>query len=558
MANGLIPAGPGERGIDGWIFIDDFSAGVYDNTYISDAQAVLSAPIGAANAESTYCCAALKDGGLGPLPNLTQRFQYTPGFPGAVNKFFITGFIMNPGLNLANPEAIILLEGDDGANHYSLGWSTLPKGGTSNIILNSVSGTTPGFFGAPYPAWTRMTTDPSSANPPPVLVFPGAVVTDGAGVSGHLYVYPPILDPTAFAVQDLIVAHSSTTGQVVCYGERVQVLSGIDYPWPSGGGINTNENINFTDPPLSSAYGDQMTILGAEVPWGYGAWGSISVGELLLVKKYGGAVILYGDISSPSSVISVPGVQSTGDFVGRADATSSGLIYCSENQGAWLWNGNNTSQKISAQLRDDFYDVSFNVIESNNYGFYVGHWQDWVLFSGNYCYLPETGSWWVLYPKVVNGNDLVPGIDLFWYSAGALGNEMYAAPLSVEPDGIWYVMFDNKVAAPNWRWTSLPIKAIQSRSHVVDVIQIMITLSSPDGSSPTATVTIGSWTSPTITGINANPTTFRINAGGTGALGHQNIIIQIDGNGQGDTDSAPILHQIAVGYKARAPVPAMN
>jgi len=554
MTNGLIPAGQGERGIDGWLFIDDFSAGVYDNTYVSGAHALLPAPIGAADADGTFCCAALKDGGLGPLPAKTTDFGYSPGFPGAVNEFFVTGFIMNPGLDQNTPEAIILLEGDDGTTHYSIGWSTLPKTGSSNIILNeSAPSIGAGIFGAPYPAFTRMTPD-GSGNPPPVLVFPGAVSTDSAGVSGHLYVYPPLLAPTAFAVQDLIVGHSSTTGQVVVYGERVQVLSGIDYPWPAGGGINTNENINFTDPPLSSDYGDQMEILGAETPWGYGAWGSISVGELLLVKKYGGAVILYGDIASPSSVISVPGVQSTGDFVGRADATSSGLIYCSQDQGAWLWNGNNTSQKISAQLRDNFYDISTNVIGSNNYGFYVGHWQDWVLFSGNYCYLPETGSWWVLYPTAANGTGEVPGIDLFWYSQGAAGNEMYAAPLHFAQSGQWYHMFDNTVGAPHWQWKSLPNKVVQARSHVADVIQVVLVLSSPDNTSPTATVTIGFW-SETVTGIGPLPAVFRLNAG-TGALGLHNVVVQV--NGDNESGSAPILHQVAVGYKARAPEPAAN
>jgi hypothetical protein len=555
MANGIIPATAGDR-CDNWLFIDDFSPGIYDNTFIAGEDPQLPAPIGAAEVETTWCCASLAQGGLGPLPSLSQTFTYTEGFPGALSEWFITGFIMNPGLNVDGPEAIIILEGDDGTTHYVLAYSTIPLTGSSNVILTSDSGTTGGgIFGAPYPAWTRMTVDPATTNPPPVLVFPGAVSTDSAGVSGHLYVYPPILAPTTFNVQDLIVAHSSTTGQVVAYGERVQVLSGIDYPWPSGGGINTNENINYTDPPLSSAYGDQMTLLGAETPWGYGAWGSISVGELLLVKKYGGAVIMYGDIASPSSVISVPGVQPTGDFVGRANATSSGLIYCAQNEGAWIWNGNNTSQKISQQLRDNFYDVSTNVIGSNNYGFYVQSWQDWVLFSGNKMYVPHTNSWWGLYPRTNQGSGSVPGRDLFWFSPGSDANTMYAAPLDFGPNGVWYVKFDSTVPAPHWQWTSLPNKVVQSRSHVVDVVQVMVTLSSPDGTSPTATVQVGGWTSPTLGSIGTSPTTFRLDAG-TGSLGLQNISITV--NGDNASGSAPILHQIAVGYKARAPQPAGN
>lgn len=629
MANQIVNAAQGER-VDHYLHIDDFSPGVFDNTYISTAEAIVSAPLGAANAEATYCCAAIPSGGLGPLPALTASEAYPYGLPGAATEAWITGFIVNPGLDSVNDELIIVWEADDGTTHYNYAYSDVPAISSVNFILENAAATQPGIFGAPYPVWTRMSvyftdnastttagsnivtttndyvsegvvkgsvisgigiqagatvlavssgsltmslpalisgtftlTFTSSQNPPPVLVFPGALQHDGAGNFGHLYVYPPLLAPTSFAVQDLIVAHSSETGQTIAYGNRILVLAGVDYPWPAGGGINTNENINFTDPPQSSFYGDQMTILGTEIPWGYGAWGSVSVGELLLVKKEGGALMMYGDIFNPSSVVQIPGVQSTGDFVGQANASQTGLVYCAENLGAWLWNGGNTSQKISPQLRDDFYDVvTGSGLASNNYGFNVQNWQDWLLFSNNYLFNPQTNSWWVLYPTTANGNDTVPGHTLWWYSSSRFTNQMYAAPINFgTAPGLnmnWWYKFDNTIPAPHYQWQSLPVSLAPNSTRVVDVTQVVLRVSDPsDSGTATCSITIShaQGASETVTtpagAIRQVPTSFRFNFG-SGTLGINNPVITINGDNATLDASSPIVHSVDVGYKTRA------
>ena len=87
-----------ERNLE-WIHIDDFTPGVYDNSYISLAEPKLSAPLGAADAVNTFCCGSLAAQlGLGPLPALTTTFTYSPAFPGTATKLFVVGFIINPGL----------------------------------------------------------------------------------------------------------------------------------------------------------------------------------------------------------------------------------------------------------------------------------------------------------------------------------------------------------------------------------------------------------------------------------------------------------------------------
>jgi hypothetical protein len=563
MANQIVNAAQGER-VSHYLHLDDFSPGVYDNTFISTAEAVVTAPLGAANAETTYCCAAIPSGGLGPLPALIETGTYPYGLPGAATEAWITGFIVNPGLDSVNDELVIIWEADDGTHHYVEGWSDVPYIFAVNNILSKTSATTPGIFGSPYPVWTRMSVG-GTGNPPPVLVFPNAVVTDPAGINGHLYVYPPLLAPTTFAVQDLIVSASSITGQTIAYGNRIICLAGINYPWPAGGGINTNENVNFTDPPQSSTYGDQMEIFGAEIPWGYGAWGSVSVGELLLIKKYGGALMMYGDVSNPSSVIELPGVQSTGDFVGQANANQSGLIYCAENLGAWIWNGGNTSQKISPQLRDDFYDaVTGTGLDSNNYGFNVASWQDWILFSNNYLFNPQTNSWWILYPNNANGNATVPGHTMWWWSGGRFANQMYAAPIrfgtAAGLNKNWWYLFDNTVPAPHYQWQSLPISVAPNSTRVIDVTQVVLRVSDPsDSGTATCSITVshanpalGTETVTTPAGqIRQVPTSFRFNFG-SATLGINNPVITLNGDNTTSDASAPIVHSVDIGYTIRA------
>jgi hypothetical protein len=554
VADGPPPTGRGET--YQWFKIDDFTPGVYDNSFISSADPKISAPMGSADADNTFCCAALgKTLGLGPLPALATSFGYSPSFPGSLVTWYITGFIDNPGLNNIDDELIIILEGDDGGTHYVLAYSYDVQGASTNVILNSTSGTVGGIFGAPYPVWTRMNAT-GTGNPSPGLIFPGAVTTDASGSNGHVYLYPPIAAPTTFAVQDLIVAGSSVTGQTIAYGDRILALAGVNYSWPAGSGINTNENINFTDPPRSSTYGNQQTILGSEIPWGYGAWGTQSVGELMLIKKYGGGLIVYGDIFSPTSVVEMPGVQPTGDFVGQARPSVLGLVYCSEDRGAWVWNGGNTSKKISSQLRDNFYDCFTNFIASNNYGFNVQTWQDWLLFSNNFMYNPDTNSWWVLYPTVANGTGTVPGQTFWWYTPGRFGDQMYAAPLGfTHANNLWFSLFDNKVPAPHWQWQSLPIHVTPNSDRVVDVREVVLRVSDPSNSGNcTVSLWIDGTTYGPVGGIGNDPTPIRFNTAVNGVF---EIILRVNGD-NAIAGSSPVLHSIDVGYSVRAEVPVSN
>ncbi len=549
-----------------WVRIDDFTPGIYANSHISIADPQSSAPPGSAHPDGTWGCAAIAGGGLGPLPGFTAHAFGDSSFPGASTVALVSGFINNPGFGGAGfNELVRIMEADDGTSHYVKAESIIPPTLAFHTILNSTSGTTPGFFGAPYPTWTRMTVS-GSGNPPPVLVFPGAVLTDANTTSGHVYIYPELLSPTSYAVQDLNSGPTITTGQVIAYGQRVIILSGLTYSHP-GAGITTNENVDYTDPPLSSTLVNAEEVLGAEWPWGYGAWGTVSVGELILIKKQGGALIVNGDIAAPTSVIEVPGVTPTGDLVGQAAATPSGLYYCSEKRGAWVWNGGNVSQKASLKLADDFYDLGVQgALGTNNYGFNCYAWQKYVLFSNNYMLDTETGAWWILSPQLsqsVFGTG-IETVGIWWYSAGAFGNQMFASPLEVRKghnDPYW-MLFDNTIPSTAWAWQSVPLHVVPHEDRVLDIREVTVVCSAPDGDTHCSIeVIIGSWSGTNaVTTIGPGPTSLRMEVGsqqGTvaGVGGIDNIQIQVVGKNT-NNKSAPILHSIDIGYQVRQKQPS--
>lgn len=557
----------GKRDPGQWLHIDDFSPGMFDPSNISTEKPVSNQPPGAADATATFCCSSIKGGSLAPLPGLTDGLTYSNygGLPGTSTFSVLVGFIITPQLNDGNYEIIAIFESDDGTDHYVVAASYEP-GGSVNLISGPTitSDSVAGFFGAPYPAFTRANADGSSGPPPPgpLLVFPTAVATDPGGSGGHLWIYPELDDPTAFVAQDLIVTDSSITGQVITYGNRIICIVGVKYDWPAGGGINTNENFNYTDPPESTEYGNQQTIFAVEIPWGYGTWGTQSVGELLLVKKYGGAVILNGDINVPSSIIPIPGVQSTGDFVGRACSTPYGLFYCSQNQGAWVWNGGSASQKISQALNDSFFDLETGNIESNNYGFYVEHWQKWVMFSGNVWFDSDSGAWWNIYPKSGLSIGSLTGRDFFWYCLTRDANKLLAAPLILGSSGdVVYSTLDNTTPSEVYQWQSLPIHVVENAERVIDIRQIIVRCSDPAGTGlATVTVTLpnGTFTSTsnaTDNPIGTDPTMLRFNVG-MGAQGLNDIVIQVLAENTGA--GAPIIESIDVEYKERAPEHVAN
>lgn len=395
----------------------------------------------------------------------------------------------------------------------------------------------------------------------PVIVFPTAgpaSPTDPA--SGQLYMYPNPATPTSYTPLPMIYDlgggnWSSITGQTIAHQSRIIILAGQNEPYPAGGGFSDNEQINYTDPPLSPALGNQKTILVAEEPYGYGAWGSINAGELFLVKKRGGGVVLTGDIFSPN-VTYLPGVQPTGGFVGQANSGMAGFFYCSYANGAWLWNGGNTAQKISTQLDDLFYlPPEWTTIQSNNYGYYTQSIGDKTYFSNNWLYDQRAHSWWKYYPDEAQG-----GTSMFWVQPVA-GQYIYTAALSFTSSGNFLYRFDTSKSTQGYQWRSLPLRLVagdELQDRVTDVREVVVRASCAVPSAAAVTLTLldaGSvvWGPVAQTGnVSAGPDIIRWNLGSAaGAGGLRQPQIQLGVISSTNDDNA-VIHSISVKYRNRA------
>ena len=458
--------------------------------------------------------------------------------------------------NFAIGGEVTILSTTSGTAYVPIGTVITNIVGNTMTLSNNVtvtSGPVTGTLGTPGLAGTS----PSSTQTPgqPVIVFPnGGPATATIASTGQLYMYPNPATPSTYSALPLITGAGSTwqsvTGQVLCYDNRVLCLAGVLYPYPAGTGFTTNENINFTDPPNSVIYGDQMTVLAAEEPFGYGCGLSISAGELFIVKKRGGGIVVTGDIFSPN-VTTLPGVQSTGGFYGRADSGLAGGFYCSLANGAWLWNGGSTSQKISTQLDDDFFLPSvYSTMGSGNYGFFVQCIGDKVYFSQNWMYDTRNNSWWKYHPDAAQG-----GVDLYYVNPVS-GPFIYAAPLSWSSSSTtnFLYRFNLAQAEQHYQWNSLPIR-LSTQDRVADVREVVIRATCTD-SQCTVTLTIFdkgaiAWGPTTMSGnVDAGPDYIRFNTAGLGVTEPQ-FRINVDNAGGGVVDM-PIIHGFEVRYRPRA------
>lgn len=535
-----------------YLKLDDFSAGCYSNggsVVGNTTDRSLPAPPGAADAENTYACYAIPSGGLAALPGITATYVW-PGNFKASGTTYVTGILIHDELGNGTTEAILIGEYDDGVNHQMQAMSYVIETVTATNIVLTTETTGVGIFGSPYPQMTRMANAAPTTTPGhPSIVWPSGGPAQPAGITS-VYVYPDPATPTLYPPRNLITgaagAQTSVAGQLNVHQSRVIIFAGTAYGWPTGGSFNTNENINFTDPPNSTVLGQQNTVLAAEEPYGYGAAGSISAGEFFVVKKRGGGLIVSGDIFAPNVTL-LPGVQSTGNIYGSGESTPGGFFYASFDAGAWVWNGSNTSRKVSQNLDDSFFlPVEFGPMASNNYGFYFSHFGDKVYCSNNWMYDTRNQAWWTYWPRAAQG-----GQDLFW-TQPINGNFIYAAQLSfTNSNKAFMYRFDPATPAQIYQWQSLPLHLPGEVDRVSDIREVLLRVSS---SIPGASITVSILDKGTVVSAQATsvspsvgPDYVRFNFGSIGVT-EPALRIRVANSGV----DMPIIHGIEIGYKPRA------
>lgn len=580
MPNQIVPKADDNEGYS-WLHIDDFTPGLFtaNATGATSASAQTNytpQPLGSCSVAEG--CIGQPNGGLVPLPFYPSTPVEWPYGPIDTDFIFVAGVETNTAYRLnylmsgdeEETEMIHIVEADDGSTFHLFGVNSyIIETGNIHAVLNSMSASTGTYWGSPYPQWTRIneTMDNPYTGDYPVLVFPSIVPTDAQGQNGHMYVYPDVTVPTTFNTEDLIpespaAGSGAATGQLITYDGRILGLVTPEYDWPDRGDspqFRSNEVVEYTDPPGSNQYfptNESFALLVPEDPFGYGTVGSISAGELFLVKRRGGGVLVLGDIDAPSSVTYLPGVQPTGNFFGRGDSTQLGFVYCSQGFGAWVWNGANISQKISTQLEDNFFDVLDEAdLHSENYGFFVKRWGDFILFSNGYVYSILTSSWWKLTEPEADEHPY------FHYVDARDSHQIYALPLKVDADNETFLYtFDTRVPAPTFEWISTNLyrhlTSISDRRIDVREVVVVASVAIPDPDNGIECVlfsdnnVVGSQVSTTLIGV--DPTLIRFNFG---AVGLPNLRIKFRSisaaQTPGSSTAAPTIWSFDMAFRAR-------
>jgi hypothetical protein len=466
---------PDSRGLS-FFDITDFSPGIYDNSLIAFGSApntvpgIFPAPPGAADATATFGCMSLPNGGLGPGPALGGL----PGTGGlSLDDMGLTGFTNVDITALTNSFQSHIDELIVGVTYnidLTTGFQTTSffSYDVAANVRNAIAGTTftynystnnKNFCAFPF------TTTMDTSGIQPVVILP---LTAPDGPNSNLFVYPSLADPTVFGVDVITDRQVGTAfghqGRVVA----IQINNG--YGWPITPDRYPNELFNYTDPPESETWPGQAEVFGPENPFGYGAFNSVSAGELFAVKCRGGAVIIQGDLNNPT-VTSLPGVKSTGVIYGRTDTDQNGLYYCCEEQGAWVWNGGNSSQKISTQLDDNFFKVANPITDTTYYGYYCQRWADWMLFSNNWIFNSTTGAWWRLSNPATES--------YFWYVPGWDPRFMFCAVQNVASSATPFLFeYDRTIPNGSYTWQSLPIK-VPAEDRTSTMRELVIRASNP-------------------------------------------------------------------------------
>ncbi len=542
-----------------WVDLTDFRAGIYQKS--NQALGILSvpAPLGAAQQKNTYRCIALPGGGLGPLPLRVEDFTLAaPEATAPASGYWIVGFFIYGPMST----------GIGGQSRYEdmafVAVAYRPNGSTNQYFrlyrvqlfnssapytvdtLRSWNTTYTGnnFYETTWFAPDRMNSSDPTLPGNPVIATSWS--TPGGSNWKFISTFP---DPSNAAVTGLLDLSTARWGQVFGHQGRICLNEPISFSMGAVGGSFTDEQLSFTDPPNSVTLGSQQEVFSQEYPAGVGASGSISAGELFLIKRRGGGVIVSGDVANPS-ITRLPGVTSTGTATtNRASSTPVGLVYAVKEGGIHLWRGGDTSEKISANLDDDSFESgSQGPPRSDTLGLTnqpvvsTASWGEWILATNNWLYDTTAGGWWKLEDTTEN---------CMYFSQSFSGQFMFGAlGKFTQTSTTAYFAWDRSKAATNYSWQSHPIPS--SIDRLIEVREMVLVAQAPAGGTVTVTLTAfdgstqsESFTVSAVTGV-SQPQRLRPAQGGTFIKGY-NVVVRIVSDGV-DTQ-APVVYSLHLGTR---------
>jgi hypothetical protein len=530
-----------------WLVLKDFSAGIWQITRHQSlsgqggaAGLVSQAPQGAGAVDS-YGCIALPQGGLGPLP-MCQQVNVSAAQAQAGDH--IVGFDAFGPVAVGTPQY--------GPDEWHIGIERATA--FYWLVVDAYDGSyavTEAYAVSPAPSQLRwgMSFAHTRVNPlfPTLPGYPVVVTSWGRpGVDPGFVGWWPA-QPGGDKVADIFYGRY---GKVLGHQARLVLLEtmAMIYVHPSPTFL-TDDHVSFTG-PNNNDLGTQRQVFLPEYPSGYGAVGSISVGELFMVKQDGGAVLVQGDISSPS-LIRMPGVTPTGFVSCKPAACQQGLVYYSNQLGAWLWRGEDTSVKISYQLEDDFCYASQFIGGVQNEVVHFEQWGEWVMASGGWLWDTRTQSWFRIEPYSNWGSTQGP---IGRIAASVNGRFVYATRYKVGISGtIPVVVMDRNRLSDIWEWRTHPIAA-NDPDLIVEVRELLL-VAQAASSTGTVEIQVFDDVSTATTGqlpVSTRPRPVRVN------ISHRSDApsIRIISRSNDTTKGAPALYELRVGYQLRRRVGA--
>jgi hypothetical protein len=482
-----------------YLTIDNFKPGIVSNIRLPTFYgANFSTQIPGTAAEGTIGCVATASGALTPLPIQQSQTTYkvSKTLPG-LSIMYITmlgaGGPIGTQLTNLNDELYIGI-------HYVTGtggpppvapftlkydFNVVPLNGDT-ISTTTFSGTSGNVTGiSSFPTWgstfewTRMIDSAFATPGRPSGVSEWTELGTGypSGLK-KLIIYSNPTSPTSGTPYS---TDTTRAYQLIAHSGRIIALNFLGYQHGNSTS-QTNELITYTDPPNSYQFTANPTYLDPQVPGAYGSWGSISFGELLLVKRSGGALLVSGDIYAPS-VTRLPGVKSTGALCNKGTLSPAGLIYCVDGDGAYLWGGGNDSKKIST-ISDRFYDLApgtyGNPGTNTSAGVTIQHclWGEFCVFPNGWVYDTVNESWWQLRRTAAAITYMAAGIakpNILWtLPKSYLFNVGAGASVSVDVAPYFY---DRNVPDSQYTWVGQPTRVTPDSQ--IDIREIAIEIASP-------------------------------------------------------------------------------
>lgn len=519
---------------EGVLTVNDFSPGIYSFGVLVDNTP--PAPLGAAQELNTYGCIALPGGGLGPLP----RCEVVNSGPvawdaSAADDPLIT--VAGIARSYAVPAQVILASPsaekyyaytlDSGTAMVLQQWESLGGAITNYARYDGIGDT---GFGGDLNFGRTQDAAAVAAGTTGSHVFGGlAYVMDGANKNVAFEYHSHSTRWKAMKQGDYF-------GEVFLFGQRNNLATGI--------------------PDAQFIFYDQAALLDSflqldGLPGGL-TYGVISTGEFLIVTRNRGAVRIAGTFEFPQ-ITELPGVVPTGIHSMRAVPTSIGLLYCVHGVGVFSWNGSNTADFVSPQLRSSFFErptPSYD-LAGNGQSVQAARWGQWAAFPNNWLFNPTQGSWW----RLSDSEDLLerPGA-VFW---NGQFDELYAMPDSVPLAGfhpLGVMKWNREVLCTYYSWQSHGIP-VTSHGKLVEIYDIEIRLTSTSLTSQSVVLSLRKGDGSVVTetfqfgGITTRPVRLRK----TTFCQAYDIMFRIEATNNDEAQPAPIVHSVSLAWREAGP-----